>query len=238
MVRAASSTRIDLHRVAILKNSPALACMLMCQTHGVVNCLWEDPELAETSMSPDDLASSRARAEACWRLWIARQTACTASCTRSGFQLASGDVAKKCGIDEVEVGQGEMKEVLGVHGDLMYDQTRIAVLSPRVSGTLWRVFKQVGDPIERAATCWHRSKLPTLDESRENFAGVSADREFYLAPRTLRHCGQGVCHGAKHSRSRDLRKRRIRQLRKHAFGSKAGSSRPWIISACLFRSTI
>ena len=44
---------------------------------------------------------------------------------------------------------GPIEECLDVHGDLTYDQTRIAHLSSRVHGSLWSIRKQIGDVVRK-----------------------------------------------------------------------------------------
>ncbi|HEV8060931.1 MAG TPA: efflux RND transporter periplasmic adaptor subunit, partial [Gemmataceae bacterium] len=65
------------------------------------------------------------------------------------IQLASAETAAKCGIEVDAVKVGPIEECLDVHGDLMYDQTRIVHLSSRVHGSLWAVRKKVGDVVRK-----------------------------------------------------------------------------------------
>src|SRR5205085_5566659 len=55
--------------------------------------------------------------------------------------------AEKAGVDIDVVGEAPMTEFLAANGEVGYDPTRLARLSSRLPGTVWRVDKQVGDPV-------------------------------------------------------------------------------------------
>ena len=46
-----------------------------------------------------------------------------------------------------EVGWGPVVEAVSGPGEVIFDQTRVAHLSSRVPGSVWRVFKHLGDPV-------------------------------------------------------------------------------------------
>jgi membrane fusion protein, heavy metal efflux system len=182
------------------EKAPAQASYGMCQTHGVVNCLWEHPELAQTTISPGELASWQGRAQAGLTFVDRAANGVHCSLHAKRLQLASAEVAKKCGIEEAPVAVGEMKEVLEVHGDLMYDQTRIARLSPRVSGTLWRVLKQIGDPIKNGEVL-ALIEAAEVGRIKGEFSQAFAQTE--LRTKNLEALRQGAATGA--IPERDLR---------------------------------
>lgn len=66
------------------------------------------------------------------------------------FSSAAG--AKDSGINVVPVERKSMDEVVLANGVVDYDQTKVAQLSLRVGGSVWRVEKHLGDYVERGET--------------------------------------------------------------------------------------
>jgi cobalt-zinc-cadmium efflux system membrane fusion protein len=131
------------------EKAPISASFGWCQEHGVTNCLWEHPELAQVSPPPMITPADRERARAALAFADRAKNSDQCKLHEKRIQLASAEVAKKCGIETALVENGPIKEVLDVHGDLMYDQTRIARLSARIAGSIWSVQKQVSDPVRK-----------------------------------------------------------------------------------------
>ncbi len=71
--------------------------------------------------------------------------ACTSY--RSRIQFASHEAVLKAGIDVEPVSRGSIVEAVTVAGEVRYDATRVAQLSARAAGSVWRVDKQVGDSV-------------------------------------------------------------------------------------------
>ena len=162
-----------------------------CEEHGVSNCLWEHPDLAETTVRPTIAAGELSRIRAGLGFTPRAENNKNCKLIEKRIQLASASVAKKCGFEEKTVESGLIEENLDVHGDLMYDQTRIARLSPRVSGSLWSVLKQMGDSV-------HKGDVLAPIEA----ADVGASKEFSqrwlrrnCAPRTGKLLRQGARPG-------------------------------------------
>ncbi|MBX9787793.1 MAG: efflux RND transporter periplasmic adaptor subunit [Pirellulales bacterium] len=63
------------------------------------------------------------------------------------IQFASLEAVKHAGVDVELVERRAISEWIGGNGDITYDQTRYANLSPRAAGTIWRVEKKVGDRV-------------------------------------------------------------------------------------------
>src|SRR5262249_3539404 len=64
------------------------------------------------------------------------------------LQFASDEAAKKAGIDVAPARQSPLVEFVAANGEIAYDQNRVARLSSRVGGAVWRVEKQVGDKVQ------------------------------------------------------------------------------------------
>ena len=182
------------------EKAPPSAAFGMCPTHGVVNCLWEHPELAETSISPAEASAYRERAQSGLAFADRPENSVHCKLHQKRLQLASADVAKKCGIEEAKVGVGDMKEVLEVHGDLIYDQTRIARLSPRLSGTLWSVYKQIGETVKNGEVL---ALIEAADVGRIKGEFSQAFAQTELRSKNLEALRQGAATGS--IPERDLR---------------------------------
>ena len=65
------------------------------------------------------------------------------------IQFASSQAADKAGIGVDAVGRRRMIEAIVANGEITYDQTRAAHLSTKAPGMVWRVEKQVGEPVAK-----------------------------------------------------------------------------------------
>jgi membrane fusion protein, heavy metal efflux system len=65
------------------------------------------------------------------------------------IHFPSPDALRKSGITIGQVEQRNMDEYVTVYGSVSYDETRLAQLSCRVSGIVWRVEKKLGDAVKK-----------------------------------------------------------------------------------------
>jgi cobalt-zinc-cadmium efflux system membrane fusion protein len=63
------------------------------------------------------------------------------------IQFASTEAADKAGIDIGLVDRGRIVETVLANGEIRYDPTLVTRLASRAAGTIWRVEKNVGDPV-------------------------------------------------------------------------------------------
>jgi cobalt-zinc-cadmium efflux system membrane fusion protein len=63
------------------------------------------------------------------------------------IEFADADAVRKAGIFTGTVGERALEDVLTVTGAADFDPTRVARVAPRVGGTIWRMDRQVGDPV-------------------------------------------------------------------------------------------
>ncbi len=68
---------------------------------------------------------------------------------QSRIQFASLDAIEKAGVDIAVADQAPMLEAIAANGEIVYDQTHLAHLSSRVTGTVWQVAAHVGQQIHR-----------------------------------------------------------------------------------------
>jgi multidrug efflux pump subunit AcrA (membrane-fusion protein) len=118
-----------------------------CKHHGVHQCTYCHPEIAQLATVPAIDPQRLERAQTA--LTIRDRKENTSSCTlyRRRVQFASNDAVRKAGIDVEPVETRPITESIAANGEITYDETRVAHLSSRVPGTVWRVEKSVGDRV-------------------------------------------------------------------------------------------
>ncbi len=119
-----------------------------CKVHGVAQCPFEHPEVAEVAtellVSPEMLA--RAKRALDLKPRPENDSRCTLHTHR--IQFASTEAMDKAGVDIAVVSERPLIEAVTANGEVVYDETRMAHLSARVPGTVWRVDRQVGDRVQ------------------------------------------------------------------------------------------
>jgi cobalt-zinc-cadmium efflux system membrane fusion protein len=118
-----------------------------CAVHGVRDCLWEHPNVAQVKAQPEvTQAGVRSANDA---LNFARRAENNSKCTLHPhrIQLASQEAVDKAGIDVRPVGTGPIEEAIQANGELTFDPTRVASLSAPIPGRIWRVEKNVGETV-------------------------------------------------------------------------------------------
>jgi cobalt-zinc-cadmium efflux system membrane fusion protein len=125
---------------------PKPKCLGWCKTHGVHDCPICHPEVAQVHGQPPITAESlpqtkRAHLDDCQE----NNSACTLHERR--IQFASMEAVQKAGVEVAAVGTAAITESVSGNGEVGYDQTRFARISSRLPGSVHRVFKQSGDPV-------------------------------------------------------------------------------------------
>lgn len=116
-----------------------------CEVHGVPECPEHHPDLAQVNGKPQlpkyDTAAAIAvmpRAE--------NERSCKLHERR--LQLASLDAVKKAGIDIAVVSEQFMGEYVTANGEITFDPVKTSRVSSSVSGRVWWIEKQVGQPVQ------------------------------------------------------------------------------------------
>lgn len=120
-----------------------------CNRHGVHNCTFEHPELAELKQppSPGDLDDDRRRAAEALALRDRKANNSLCTLYQERIQFASIDAVEQAGVEIGLVERDAIVESVSGNGELIYDPTRKASVSARVPGSVWSVQKRVGDPV-------------------------------------------------------------------------------------------
>jgi cobalt-zinc-cadmium efflux system membrane fusion protein len=120
-----------------------------CAKHGVHECPLCHPEVAQLATPPRVTPADLERAQKALDFTERPENHEKCKLQQRRLQFASEDAAKKAGIEALPAWQGRMVEFVAANGEITYDQTRVARLSSRVPGSVWRVEKQVGDRVQR-----------------------------------------------------------------------------------------
>jgi cobalt-zinc-cadmium efflux system membrane fusion protein len=120
-----------------------------CRVHGVHDCPWEHPELAQIKAVPKVAPEALERARRA--LAFAERPQNTSKCKLHlrRIQFASEAAVARAGIEVAPVWQAAVTEAVTANGEVTYDQTRVARLSARLRGTLWRVDRVVGQAVKK-----------------------------------------------------------------------------------------
>jgi len=115
-----------------------------CPEHGVAECVICHPELAQIK-GPPALPAYDTAAAIGVRPRAANNSVSTLH--TKVVQIASPEAVDKAGIAVDVVGTGPMREEIVASGEAEFDPTRVAHLSPRVAGTVWQVYKHLGERV-------------------------------------------------------------------------------------------
>jgi multidrug efflux pump subunit AcrA (membrane-fusion protein) len=118
-----------------------------CKEHGIHNCPLHHPDVAQTKTAP--IASPADLDRVSRALAMTDRSENNSLCKNylRRIQFASMEAIQKAGVDVAIVDRQPMVETVTTSGEITYDQTRFASLSSRVPGTVFRVEKNVGDPV-------------------------------------------------------------------------------------------
>ena len=119
-----------------------------CKVHGVPECVLDHPELAELPKRPTVTEADLERAKS--SLDFADRPANNPNCRTHlrRIQFATAADADKAGVAVEPVWTAPAVEFVAGPGEIGYDPTRVAHLSARSPGTVWRVCKRLGQDVK------------------------------------------------------------------------------------------
>ena len=120
-----------------------------CAKHGVAQCPFEHPELAQLKAPASITPAMLERAEKAISLRPRQENNSRCELHRKRIQFASTGAVEKVGVDIALVAEKPIIEAVIANGEIEYDETRMAHLTSRVPGTVWRVQRQVGDRVKK-----------------------------------------------------------------------------------------
>lgn len=119
-----------------------------CKVHGIPECTLCNPELAQLPKTPAVTAADLDRAKR--TLDFADRPGNNSICRshHRRIQYATAHAADKAGVTVEPVWTAPAVEFVAAPGEIGYDQTKIAHLSARSPGTVWKVFRHVGQEVK------------------------------------------------------------------------------------------
>ena len=120
-----------------------------CKIHGIHECPFHHPDVAELKDLPEIEQRDVDRAKRALKLQPRAEN--NFACNNPGrrIQFATKEAATKAGVDVEPVLRKPIVESVRATGEIRYDETRIARLAAKAGGSVWRVEKQVGDEVAK-----------------------------------------------------------------------------------------
>jgi cobalt-zinc-cadmium efflux system membrane fusion protein len=165
----------------------------------VHNCPWEHPDVAQATPTPTVTEADLARAERA--LKFTERPANGPTCKRQEqlIQFASQAAFDKLGIGVAPVWTtpvgAPLQEAITASGEVTYDPTRVARLSSRAAGIVWRVEKRIGDDVEEGEVL---ALIDSAEVGRARTAYVQSLVQLDLQTTTLarlQSAGEGIIEG-------------------------------------------
>jgi cobalt-zinc-cadmium efflux system membrane fusion protein len=120
-----------------------------CREHGIAQCPFEHPDVAQTKVAPSLSNQELERASRALALRPRPENNSNCKLHNKRIQFASTAALEKVGVDIAIVQQRPILETVMANGEVIYDETHAAHLASRVAGNVWRVEKQVGERVEK-----------------------------------------------------------------------------------------
>jgi cobalt-zinc-cadmium efflux system membrane fusion protein len=120
-----------------------------CAEHGVMDCPLHHPEVAQLSYPPVVAPADFERARRGLEFTDRPENNPDSKIYERRVQFASDEAFEKAGVDVRPARREAVVESVPANGEIVYDETRVARLSARLPGTLWRVEKAAGQRVAR-----------------------------------------------------------------------------------------
>ncbi len=131
-----------------------------CKIHGVHDCVLHDPSLAETKKPAEVTEDDLARAERALAIRPRRENLALSQLPGSRIQFVSIHAMRSAGVDVEPVQRLPIVESVQTAGEIRYDATKTAQVSPTADGIVKKVMVNVGDWVEAGQV------LATIDSEK------------------------------------------------------------------------
>lgn len=118
-----------------------------CKIHGIPQCPFEHPDVAQTKTTPVVSVADIQRAARALAVMPRPENRSICKLHERRIQFASIEAIEKAGVDISVVQPRPLIEAIVANGEIVYDATHSAELASRVAGSVWRVEKQQGDRV-------------------------------------------------------------------------------------------
>ena len=149
-----------------------------CEQHGVQDCPWCHPDVAElsepTKVDPADVTEAQRALAAAAR--ATNNPQCKLFQRR--IQFASLTAFERTGIEVESAQRGPLTESIAAFGEVGYDQTRLVRLSSRVAGTAFRTLKGVGEQVQ-AGDVLALIDSPEVGQAKAEYLNRLAEADFH-----------------------------------------------------------
>jgi cobalt-zinc-cadmium efflux system membrane fusion protein len=147
-----------------------------CKNHGIPNCPLEHPQVAQVKTQPKITTAQFERARRA--LEFAKRPENNSKCQLHlrRIQFASKEAVDKAGIEVAPVWEAPVVETVSASGQMTYDQTRVARLSSRLPGSVWRVDKRVGELV-RAGEVLALVEAAEVGKAKSDFLSALAQTD-------------------------------------------------------------
>ena len=120
-----------------------------CKIHGVHECPVCNPAIAQIPNAAEAAAEEKPHSADALNFAPRPENNSKCKLQQRRIQFASTEIIERLGIEVTPAKYAPISESGMANGEIGFDPTRAARLSSRVSGTLFRVEKQIGDKVKR-----------------------------------------------------------------------------------------
>ena len=120
-----------------------------CKIHGIHECPVCNPAIAQIPNAAEIAAEEKPHSEDALNFAPRPENNSKCKLQQRRIQFATTEIIERLGIEVTPAKYAPISESVMANGEIGFDPTRAARLSSRVSGTLFRVEKQVGDKVKR-----------------------------------------------------------------------------------------
>jgi len=127
---------------------PKVSAYGWCRVHGVHECPICHPDVAQLDNPYPVSEGDRVRAKSALDFAPRPDNGRKDKLHERRIQFASLDAYDRSGVEVSPAFQGKIAETALVHGEINHDPGRVARVSSRAAGSVWKVFKHLGDPVK------------------------------------------------------------------------------------------
>lgn len=120
-----------------------------CQEHGISQCVYEHPELAQLSELPKVSEEDAQRMERAFTVKPRQANNSRCKLHERRMQFSSTEAVGKSGIEVAVVGQERVVETISASGNVTYRSGDVVHLASRVAGNVLRINKRLGEKVEQ-----------------------------------------------------------------------------------------
>jgi cobalt-zinc-cadmium efflux system membrane fusion protein len=153
-----------------------------CDKHGVHDCPLEHPDVAQLATVPQITKEDLERADRALNFSPRKENDESCKLHQRRLQLASVEAFRRTEIEVEKVGTARMVEGISAPGEITYDPTRVARVSARVSGTIRKMLRGLGDKVRRGEVI---ALVDSADVGRAKADFLQAAAQFNLRSQTL-----------------------------------------------------